>query len=669
MAEKIRWGILGTGAIARCFADNLPASRTGRLVAVGSRSQETADKFAAEYKLSRAYSSYDQLLADPQVDAVYISPPHPQHAIWTILAAEAGKHILVEKPIGVNQYEAMAMLHAAKTHGVFLMEAFMYRCHPQTAKLVELLREKAIGEVRLITATFGFNAGFNPTGRHFANDLAGGGILDVGCYPASISRLIAGAATGLEFAEPLEVKGVATMTPTNVDGWATASVKFPGGILATLTTAVQLNEENVVRIFGSEGHIVLPQPWVADRKNISPGKIVIQRKGEKQPSEIDIAVDRNTYALEADVVGDAIHAGNKQGAYPAMQWDDSLGNIKTLDAWRRSFNHSFDMEKPERATAPINGRPLRRAAKPPMIYGKIKGLELPVSRMIMGVDNQDVMTHAAVVFDDYFEQGGNAFDTAYVYGATKSKNLGAWIKSRGVRKDVAVIVKGAHTPQCNPKDLIKQIAESLDNLQTDYGDIYMMHRDNTDIPVGEFVDALNQEHKAGRIRVFGGSNWSLDRVEAANAYAKKNGLVGFSVVSNNLSLARMVDAVWSGCLWAGDAASRAYLEKNQLALLSWSSQARGFFLPGKAAPGKLDDAELVRCWYAPDNFQRLERVNELAAQMKVAPINIAAAWVLSQPFPTFALIGPRTISETHSSLEGLAVKLTDQQRRWLNLEE
>jgi aryl-alcohol dehydrogenase-like predicted oxidoreductase len=202
----------------------------------------------------------------------------------------------------------------------------------------------------------------------------------------------------------------------------------------------------------------------------------------------------------------------------------------------------------------------------------------------------------------------------------------------------------------------------------DYLDIYMMHRDNLDVPVGEFVDVLNEHVKAGRIRAFGGSNWTSARMDEANAYAKKKGLQGFSALSNNFSLARMVEAPWNGCLAASDPQSRAWLEETQMPLMPWSSQARGFFVDGLAAPDKRDDQELVRCWYSDDNFQRLSRAQELARKKGVLTINIALAYVLCQPFPTFPLIGPRSLRELHTSLPALEVELSPQEVRWLNLE-
>src|SRR5687767_6145 len=186
MSEKrVRWGIMGTGSIAGSFAEGLAECETGELVAVGSRTDATAELFRQKYNVPRCHGSYEALIKDPEIDALYIATPHPAHAEWAIRAARAKKHLLVEKPIGINAAEAMAIVEAARESGVFLMEAFMYRTHPQAARLVELLRAGSIGEVRVIQAAFGFHwpKPWNATSRIISNELAGGGILDVGCYP------------------------------------------------------------------------------------------------------------------------------------------------------------------------------------------------------------------------------------------------------------------------------------------------------------------------------------------------------------------------------------------------------------------------------------------------------------------------------------------------------
>jgi aryl-alcohol dehydrogenase-like predicted oxidoreductase len=234
---------------------------------------------------------------------------------------------------------------------------------------------------------------------------------------------------------------------------------------------------------------------------------------------------------------------------------------------------------------------------------------------------------------------------------------------------VVILDKGAHTPHCDPDSLSRQLLISLERLGTDHVDIYMLHRDNPDVPVGEFLDVLNQHHEAGRITVFGASNWSLDRVREANEWAAARGLLGLAAVSNNFSLARMVEPVWPGCVSSSDPVWRAWLTERQMPVMPWSSQARGFFVAGRADPADRSDPELVRSWYSDDNFRRLERVRQLAGERGVLPIQVALAYVLSQPFPTFPLIGPRLLSETRTSFRALTVELSPGEVRWLDLEE
>ncbi|HOC03506.1 MAG TPA: aldo/keto reductase [bacterium] len=666
MSEKLSWGIIGTGNIAKTFANGVIRSKTGKLVAIASRDKTKAEKFAEDFNIPQAYGKYEDLLADSNVQAVYIATPHPMHAEWAIKAAEAKKHILCEKPLGINHAEAMAIIESAIENDVFLMEAFMYRCHPQTKKLIEILRENIIGDIKVIQATFSFQAQFNPKSRLFNNDLGGGGILDVGCYCTSMSRLIAGVACGKEIAEPIELKGCGHIGETGVDEWAIGSIRFPQDIVAQISCGVAVAQENVVRIFGTKGYIFIPSPWVVSREG-GESNIIVQIYGEQSPRKISIKTDNWLYSIEADTVAENIE--NRQAKFPAMTFEDTLGNMKALDMWRQSIGLVYEKEKPEKMPFTVSGRKLQPGRKSCMKYGEIKGLDKKISRVIMGADNQTTFPHAAVMFDDFVERGGNSFDTAFIYaGGLCEKILGDWVKSRNIRKDIIIIGKGAHTPYCTPEDTTKQLLISLQRMQTDYIDIYLLHRDNPDIPVGEFIDVLNEHKKAGRIKIFGASNWTLKRVDQANEYAKKTGLEGFSVVSNNFSLARMIRPVWAGVVSSTDKESRQWFEKNKMPLIAWSSQARGFFT-GRYSPEDKSDPTMVECWYSDDNFMRLERVKQLAEKLGVEPTAVALAYVLCQKFPTFALIGPRSLSETRTSLKALEIELTEQQIKWLNLEE
>ncbi|MBT4502843.1 MAG: Gfo/Idh/MocA family oxidoreductase [Gemmatimonadetes bacterium] len=664
----LNWGIIGTGAIAQTFAHGLTQSETGQAIAVGSRNQQTADAFGEKYGIPNRHGSYQALLDDDEIQAVYISTPHPFHAEWAIKAAEAGKHILCEKPLGINHAQGMAMIEAARENGVFFMEAFMYRCHPQTAELVRLIKEGAIGEVRMIRSCFGFGGGhaINLESRTLNSSLGGGGILDVGCYPVSMSRLIAGVAEGKPFADPVEVVGVGHLgEESKIDEWTAAVLRFDSGIIAQVATAVRVSPDNSLEIYGSDGRITVANPWVANRQTADQGRVVVTAKGEEQI--IDVETKCTSFAYEADRVAAAVAAGEVEGAWPAMAWDDTMGNLTTLDSWRRAIGLTYDLELEEECK-PLRGT-LAKRDDAPMKYGKVEGLDKPVSKLIMGCDNQQIYAHGAAMWDDWYERGGNAFDTSWVYGGGKMEILlGKWVKARDIREQVVVTVKGAHSPRCLPDLLVQDFHESLERLQFDYADIYIMHRDNLEVPVGEFVDVLNELKDKDLVRgAFGGSNWTIERFEAVNEYASAHGKQGFSVLNNNLSLARMVEPVWGGCIHASDRVSRQWLEETGTTSIAWSSQARGYFLP-EGERMKLG-ADNFACWDAPDNRARRDRAEELAEKKGCTPINIAAAYVINQPFPSFAIIGPRAIQETATSLPALDVELTAEEVAWLWGEE
>jgi predicted dehydrogenase len=338
--KKLKWGIIGTGGIARQFASGLAEAQTGALYAVGSRAQETADAFGAAFDAPRRYGSYDDLLADDEIDAIYNALPNHMHLEWTLAAARAGKHILCEKPLTINAAETEQMLSAIKEADVFLMEAFMYRCHPQMTKLVELIRDGTIGEVRVIQATFSYDLGGGEAAYNnirLRNDVCGGSIMDVGCYTISIARLIAGAALGFSApAEPERLEGVAHIGHGRVDEWAAAVARFPNDIVASLVCGARARVRSDVHIWGSGGELEVPVPW----KPVQ-GKIILRRPG-KEEQEIEIPSEAGCYTLEADVV--ARHLADRQAPYPCMTWQDSLGNMRALDAWRASVGLVFDLE-------------------------------------------------------------------------------------------------------------------------------------------------------------------------------------------------------------------------------------------------------------------------------------------------------------------------------------
>ncbi|MBO0133639.1 aldo/keto reductase [Agrobacterium burrii] len=661
--QPIRWGIIGPGTIARTFADGIAHSRTGRLEAIATRNPDKpglAEAFAG----ARIIHGYDALLADPYIDAVYIATPHTGHAEWAIKAIRAGKNVLVEKPIALSAYDADAIFHEAKKAGVFAGEAYMYRLHPQTAKLVELVNSRAVGDVRIIRSSFGFNMGsFRADHRLFANEMAGGGILDVGGYPVSMVRLIAGAVDGKLFAEPEKVAGAAHLGQSGVDEWASAVLKFSNGIVAEVSCSIMAGQDNVLRIIGSEGRIEVKDFWFAAGHKGGTGRIDIIR-GDKVET-IEVPEDRWLYSFEVDAAGEAIRQGKKEFDALGMAWADSLGNLRVMDQWRASVGLEYSVEKATSRSGNIAGGKVVAGNSVPK--RQIPGLAKPASVVALGFEFFPSFASASLTLDAFYEAGGNLFDTAYVYGAGRTEAIfGDWHTSRNVpREEIVLIGKGAHSPLCYPDVIARQLDQSLERLKTDYVDAYFMHRDNPDVPVGEFVDAMDAEVRRGRIRgIFGGSNWTRERMDEAAVYAQKNGKQAPGALSNNFSLAEMLDPIWAGCVAASDDEWKTWLQSRQIPNFAWSSQGRGFFTD-RAGRDKHDDEEIVRVWYSDRNFVRRDRAIELAQKLGRHPIHIALAYVIAQPFPVIPLIGPRTIAELEDSLSALDIALTDEQVKWL----
>ena len=663
----IRWGIIGPGSIANNFADGLAQSQSGRLTAIASRDAARRKAFGDKYAVPEAsrHADYAALLADPQVDAIYVSTPHPWHAELSIAALRAGKHVLCEKPAGMNSAEVVAVTEVALQQGRFFMEAFMYRCHPQIARVLEIIASGEIGVPHHIKTHFGFDAPYKPNSRLYDMALGGGAILDVGGYPVSLARLIAGAATGAAFANPVTVKGMGILAETGVDAVAYGLLTFASGFTAEIATACGRTMDSRAVISGPLGQIIIDDPWVPGR-NAGPSDATIHvTVGKETRSEV-LRDPRMLFAFEAELVGSAIAAGQLQAPHPAPSHADSIGNNEVLDKWRAEVGYRTFAENPASNRILPGVLP---AGLPDMPKVRMDGVDLPVSKLILGCDNRNTVAEGAVVWDAWFEAGGNAFDTGFVYGGgVHEKVLGDWMTARGVAKQAVVVVKGAHSPYCTPRAIGMQLAMSLERLGLEKAAIYIMHRDNVAVPVAEFIDALNALKQAGKIGIFGGSNWSPARLAEANAYAAAKGLEPFRILNNNLSLAVMEKPVWAGCITSNTPETLAFLRQGKVAHLSWSSQARGYFLPEALRNRLPADTAPETCFGSPANAERRTRAEALAAERGVSAHNVATAWVLGQSFPSFALIGPRSPGEIVSTLPGAALTLTEAEVLWLNLE-
>ena len=268
------------------------------------------------------------------------------------------------------------------------------------------------------------------------------------------------------------------------------------------------------------------------------------------------------------------------------------------------------------------------------------------------------------MLDLFVASGGNLIDTAEVYGSEPA--IADWLEARGNRESVVVLDKACHELVDITADGIRAgVATNLDRLRTDYIDIWMLHRDDPSKPVSLAVDAVNKEIDAGRVRSYGGSNWSTARLAELNEYADSHGLVGMIGSSEHLSLATPNAPRWPGVRWI-DADDQTWRESTGFPLFPWSSQAGGFF-SGRFTPDDETDTEVVRIYYSDENFEKLSRTQELATERGVSSIQIALAYVLAQSFPTFPLIGPASMPELRACIEAERIDLSEGEVAWLAL--
>ena len=310
----VKWGILSTADINRLVIPPLQASPECDLVAVASREQARADAYAAEWGIPRAYGSYEALLDDPDVEAVYISTPNGLHVEGAIRSLEAGKHVLVEKPFSRSAAGVERAFAAADRAGRLLMEAFMYRHHRQTRALAELVRAGAIGELRLLRSSFSFT--IEEGNVRLDTELEGGALMDVGCYCVSGSRLLAG--------EPLLATARQLLGPTGIDLRLAGTLVFAGDVLAQLDCAFDLPLRQGLEAVGSEGTLAVASPWGCER----PG-IALHRGDETEWVEVE---DADRYRLQGDNFSRAVR-GLEQ---PLLGRDDALGQARAIDALYRS---------------------------------------------------------------------------------------------------------------------------------------------------------------------------------------------------------------------------------------------------------------------------------------------------------------------------------------------
>jgi predicted dehydrogenase len=333
LLDRINWGILGTSKISNTLANAIKESDISQLSAIGSRSLDKAQAFAEEFSIPRFYGTPQALLDDPDIDVVYIGLPNHLHKEWIIRCAQAGKHVLCDKPFVVNSTQANEVFNALVKTNIFCMEGLMYRCHPFIAQLKELIKNKTIGNIKFFNATYTANI------AAVANATAGGSILNLGCYPVSLVRLLAGADMGLNVAEPVAITAQGRMNSTKFnDSQASVLLKFANDAQAMITVADDLDMYSQFEIVGTKGRLhVLTNPWLPGLDN----RILISRDGMSMPEEINVSADKSLFRYQIDVVGHSILEGKTSAHTPGISWEDTLGNMAVLTEWKQQVHASF----------------------------------------------------------------------------------------------------------------------------------------------------------------------------------------------------------------------------------------------------------------------------------------------------------------------------------------
>jgi len=311
----VKWGILSTADINKKLLAGAAESDDVDVVAVGSRDLIRAQEFAETWGIERAYGTYDELLADPEVEAVYIPLPNTMHGEWSIRAVEAGKHVLCEKPFSRHIADVESAFDAAEAIGMHLSEAFMYRHHPQTARLVELVESGAIGELRVIRAVFSYSL-YDAANIRLRTDVDGGSLMDVGCYCVSGARLLGG--------EPESVMGAAHIGSSGTDWVFTGLMRFPGDVVALFDCGTSLGDRDELEAIGTEGSLFLDDPWHCQEPVIE-----LRRGDSVERIEVEGA---NPYRLELEDLNAAVR-GERQ---PLLGRADAIGQVRAIDGLFRS---------------------------------------------------------------------------------------------------------------------------------------------------------------------------------------------------------------------------------------------------------------------------------------------------------------------------------------------
>jgi predicted dehydrogenase len=326
--QLIRWGIIGAGHISSKFATALNSMDNVELAAIASRDLSKAEQFAERFQIKRAYGSYEELVKDPEIDVIYIGTPNTEHKANAELCIEHGKAVLCEKPFTVNQNEAEQLISKAKQNNVFLMEAMWTKFLPTTYAVKQWIANNAIGKVKYIKISFGFQAEFNPKSRLFDPNLAGGALLDVGIYPITYVIHMMGSL-------PDEIVSSAYLGKSNVDEIDIIAMKYSEGTLADISCAVSANTGDTAEIVGENGKIVVPKFWSAESAELydNSGKLI---------ETISHRFISNGYEYEAEEVNRCLREGKTQS--DIIPLNDTLDIIKLMDKIRFDWGLVYPME-------------------------------------------------------------------------------------------------------------------------------------------------------------------------------------------------------------------------------------------------------------------------------------------------------------------------------------
>ena len=319
-ATKIRWGVVSTANIGRiAVIPAIQASHNGVVAAVASRDMDRAQAFASKLGIPKAYGSYEALLEAADIDAVYIPLPNSMHRLWTVRAAEAGKHVLCEKPLGLNASECLEMEAAAGRRNVKLMEAFMYRFHPRTEKVLEMVRSGVIGELRMIQGAFTFRL-TRPDNIRLKAELGGGALMDVGCYCVNISRTVAGA-------EPVAAQAFARWNPNGVDEQLAGTLVFPNDLPAQFDCSLAMERREVYAVAGTEASLTIPRAFL-------PGDAdaVIEESRGRSETKQHVVKGADEYRLMVEHFADCI----LQDRTPRYGASEAAANMRAIEALYRS---------------------------------------------------------------------------------------------------------------------------------------------------------------------------------------------------------------------------------------------------------------------------------------------------------------------------------------------